>query len=299
MIAGLFCRACDDMESIYKVLKNESLAKETAEKAEAMRQTIYKHGWDGDWFKRAYDANGDVIGSKVCDEGQIFIEPQGWCILGRAGLENGYAQKALDSVKERLFEPNGIKLHQPAYQSYHLNLGEISSYPPGHKENAGIFTHNNTWVQVAETMVGNGDRAMEYYKSILPSTKQEQIDTYKAEPYVYSQVTAGKDSPMQGEGKNSWLTGTAAWSFVAISQSILGVQPEFEGLKIDPCIPKDWKEFSITRKFRDATYEIKVTNPNNISKGVKSVTVDGEAIDGNILPIFGDETVHQVEVVLG
>ncbi len=299
MIAGLFCRACDDMEAIYKVLKKEDLAKATAEKAAAMRQTIYKHGWDGDWFKRAYDANGHVIGSKVCDEGQIFIEPQGWCILGRAGLENGYAKKALDSVKERLFEPNGIKLHQPAYQSYHLNLGEISSYPPGHKENAGIFTHNNTWVQVAETMVGNGDRAMEYYKSILPSTKQEQIDIYKAEPYVYSQVTAGKDSPKQGEGKNSWLTGTAAWSFVAISQAILGVQPEFDGLKIDPCIPKEWKEFKVTRKFRNATYEITVTNPNNISKGVKSVTVDGKAINGNILPIFGDDKVHQVAVVLG
>jgi len=299
MIAGLFCRACDDLESIYKELNKDDLAAETAKKAETMRQTIYKDGWDGEWFKRAYDGNGDVIGSKECEEGKIFIESQGWCILGKAGLDNGFAEKALASTKKHLAEANGIKLQQPAYQTYHKNLGEVSSYPPGYKENAGIFTHNNTWIQIAETMVGNGDQAMEYFKSILPSSKEDQIDTYRAEPYVYSQMTAGCDAPTPGEGKNSWLTGTAAWSFVAISQSILGVQPEFEGLKIDPCIPKEWNNFKVTRKFRNATYNITISNPNNISKGVKSIEVDGKVIEGNVLPIFGDEQIHEVKVLLG
>ncbi len=299
MIAGLFCRACDDLESIYKELKKDKLATETGRKAENMRQTIYKHGWDGKWFKRAYDGNGNVIGSKECDEGKIYIESQGWCILGKAGLQNGFAKKALESTKRYLFEPNGIKLLQPAYQTYHKNLGEVSSYPPGYKENAGIFTHNNTWIQIAETLIGNGDQAMEYYKSILPSSKENQIDTYRTEPYVYSQMTAGCDAPTPGEGKNSWLTGTAAWSFVAISQNILGVQPEFEGLKIDPCIPKDWNEFKVYRKFRNTTYNILVTNPDNISKGVKSIEVDGKTIKGNILPIFDDNKVHNIKVIMG
>jgi len=299
MIAGLFCRACDDMEALYKWLKKNDLAAEVLQKAESMCQNIYKHGWDGDWFRRAYDAKGDVIGSEENDEGKIFIESQGWCILGKAGLKNGYAEKALQSVKKHLAEPNGIKLQQPAYQTYHLNLGEVSSYPPGYKENAGIFTHNNTWIQIAETLLGHGDQAMEYYKAILPAGKEDQIDIYRAEPYVYSQMTAGRDAPTPGEGKNSWLTGTAAWSFVAISQAILGVQPEFEGLKIDPCIPKEWKEYSVTRKFRNATYHITVTNPDRISKGIKSITVDGKAIESNTLPIFGDEKKHEVKVILG
>ncbi|MBN2601932.1 MAG: glycosyl transferase, partial [Candidatus Marinimicrobia bacterium] len=299
MIAGLFCRACDDMESIYKELRKDCLAAETAQKGEDMRQTIYKHGWDGEWFRRAYDGKGNTIGSNVCEEGKIFIESQGWCILGKAGLENGYAEKALRSVKKHLAEPNGIKLQHPAYQTYHLNLGEVSSYPPGYKENAGIFTHNNTWIQIAETMLGHGDQAMEYYKAILPSSKEDQIDIYRAEPYVYSQMTAGCDAPTPGEGKNSWLTGTAAWSFVAVSQFILGVRPEFKGLKIDPCIPRYWKEFKVTRKFRDATYKITVKNPDNISKGIKSVKVDGSLLDNNILPVFSDDKEHTVFVVMG
>ena len=181
------------------------------------------------------------LGSSENEEGKIFIESQGWCILGGVGLENGYAKKALDSVKKHLATPNGIILQQPAFQKYYVHLGEVSSYPPGYKENAGIFTHNNTWIQIAETMIGRGDQAMEYYKSICPPTKEDQIDIYRSEPYVYSQMTAGKDAPTPGEGKNSWLTGTVAWSFVALSQYILGIRPDFNGLIIDPCIPKAGK----------------------------------------------------------
>lgn len=299
MIAGLFCAACEEMIQISDYLGDGAEAKKYHEYAETMRNTIYEHGWDGEWFLRAYDALGEKIGSSENKEGQIFIESQGWCVLGLAGIDNGYALKALQSVKERLATKEGIVLQQPAYQTYYLNLGEISSYPPGYKENAGIFTHNNTWIQIAETIVGNGDQAYDYYMSICPPTKEEKIETFRAEPYVYNQMTAGTDAVNHGEGKNSWLTGTAAWAFVSISQCILGIKPGLNGLEIDPCIPKKWKEYSVTRKYRGATYQITVTNPSGISKGVKTVTVDGTKISGQIVPIYGDGELHRVAVVMG
>ena len=177
-------------------------------------------------------------------------------------------------------------------------LGEVTSYPPGYKENAGIFTHNNTWIQIAETIIGRGDLAMDYYKSICPPEKEKQIDIYRAEPYVYSQMTAGRDAETPGEAKNSWLTGTAAWSFVSLSQYILGIRPDFDGLIIDPCIPKEWKKFKIGSKFRGSIYHITIKNPQGINKGVKCLYLDGELIDGNKIPISKDKEVHQVEVEL-
>ena len=299
MIAGLFCRACDDLSELMKYLNANEKMEYYKNLADVMRNIIYSSGWDGEWFIRAYDSFGKKIGSKENDEGKIFIESQGWCILGNAGLENGYALKALDSVYEKLYTPNGIVLQQPAYQKYYEHLGEVSSYPPGYKENAGIFTHNNTWIQIAETMLGRGDRAMEYYKSICPPSKEEQIDLYKSEPYVYSQMTSGKDAPVPGEGKNSWLTGTAAWSFVALSQNILGVQPDYDGIIINPCIPSEWNEFRVIRKFRGDRFEITVKNPNNICKGVSQLKIDDKLISGNKIPIFNDGELHIVEVLLG
>jgi cellobiose phosphorylase len=264
-----------------------------------MKKAVYEHGWDGDWFLRAYDAQGRKVGSNENDEGMIFIESQGWCIIGGLGLENGFAEKALQSVEEHLATPLGIILQQPAFSTYYEHLGEISSYPPGYKENAGIFTHNNTWIQIAETKLGNGDKAMEYYKSICPVSKEEQIEIYRSEPYAYSQMTAGPDAATPGEGKNSWLTGTAAWSFVAISQFILGIKPNYNGIEIDPCIPKAWEGYLVKRRFRGALYEISIKNPNHISKGVLSVTVDGRRIKGQIVPVFKDKNTHKIEVVLG
>ena len=299
MIAGLFCKACEEMEGILKHIGKEQDAVEYHKHAAKMKETIYKHGWDGDWFLRAYDAYGRKLGSRENEEGKIFIESQGWCILGGAGIDNGYAEKALQSVNKHLYTENGIILQQPAFSGYHLHLGEVSSYPPGYKENAGIFTHNNTWIQIAETLLGKGDRAMEYYKSICPPTKEEQIDVYRSEPYVYSQMTAGRDAQTPGEGKNAWLTGTAAWSFVAISQYILGIRPDFNGLIVDPCIPSDWKEFTSTRKFRGSVYEITIHNPDGKNKGVNKITVDEKEIDGNLIPIFSDGKVHKVIVTLG
>jgi cellobiose phosphorylase len=299
MIAGLFCRSCMEMEEIYSALEMNTKAAEVKETGKKMQETIYEKGWDGNWFLRAYDANGNKVGSKENEEGQIYIESQGWCVYGGVGFDNGHAEKAMESVSQRLASPEGVILHQPAYQQYYLNLGEISSYPPGYKENAGIFTHNNTWIQIAEAMLGHGEKAMEYYKSICPPSKEDIIERYRAEPYVYSQFTAGPDAATSGEGKNSWLTGTAAWSFVALSQYILGIKPDHNGLLIDPCIPKDWNGYSVTRTFRGSRYKIDVENSDNISKGVKSIEVDGEQIEGNIIPVFEDEKEHKVKVIMG
>jgi cellobiose phosphorylase len=298
MIAGLYCKACDELAGIYKFIGDDVESKNYLNLASHMRQTVIEKGWDGEWFLRAYDSYGNKVGSKENDEGKIFIESQGWCIIGGVGLEDGKAKQALNSVEEKLATSNGIVLQQPAYQNYHLHLGEVSSYPPGYKENAGIFTHNNTWIQIAETLVGNGNKAMEYYKSICPPTKEEQIEIYRSEPYVYSQMTAGRDAPTPGEGKNSWLTGTAAWSFVCLSQHILGVYPDYDGLLIDPCIPSDWGNYKVKRKFRGCTYEIEFSNPSLVSKGKLSIAVDGNLIEGNKLPIFDDAENHKVEVTI-
>ena len=299
MIAGLFCSACDELSGILKHSGKNENAGMYAGLAENMRKTVIEHAWDGEWFLRAYDSFGNKVGSSENEEGKIFIESQGWCILGGIGFDNGYALKALDSVNKHLATPNGIILQQPAFQKYHPRLGEVSSYPPGYKENAGIFTHNNTWIQIAETMIGRGDRAMEYYKSICPPTKEEQIDIYRAEPYVYSQMTAGRDAQTPGEGKNSWLTGTGAWSFVSVSQYILGIRPDFDGLIIDPCIPSNWEKFTVTRKYRNSSYSITVKNPNKVSKGIKSLLLDGKAITGNKLPDLNDGKEHKVDIELG
>ncbi|MGD8778435.1 MAG: glycosyl transferase [Ignavibacteria bacterium] len=299
MIAGLFCKACDEMLGILNYINEKEEAGKYLQYKEDMKKVIYEHGWDGEWFLRAYDAYSKKLGSKENEEGKIFIESQGWCILGGAGLENGYAEQALNSVNKHLATPNGIILQQPAFQNYNIHLGEVSSYPPGYKENAGIFTHNNTWIQIAETIIGRGNRAMEYYKAICPPTKEEQVDIYKEEPYVYSQMTAGTDAATTGEGKNSWLTGTAAWSFVAISQYILGIRPGYKGFVVDPCIPKEWQGFTAVRKFRGAVYQIKVNNKNGVSKGVKKVLLDSKEIDKNFIPYQNDVKEHLVEIELG
>jgi cellobiose phosphorylase len=259
-----------------------------------MDGVIHQHGWDGEWFLRAYDDFGHKIGSKECKEGQIFIETQGFCVLVGIGLEDGLAQKALDSVRTRLATEHGIVLQQPAYSEYYLNLGEISSYPPGYKENAGIFCHNNPWVIIAETQVGNGDAAHDYYSRINPSAREAISDVHRCEPYVYSQMIAGRDAPSFGEAKNSWLTGTAAWNYYAITQWILGIRPAFDGLQIAPVIPRNWPGFQATRKFRGVTYHIDVERkgPGN----QVSLIVDGKPIEGEI--VLGSEGQTEVSVAV-
>jgi cellobiose phosphorylase len=215
------------------------------------------------------------------------------------GKEEGMCTKALDSVKEHLDSKYGIVLNNPAFTKYYIEYGEISSYPAGYKENAGVFCHNNPWIMIGETVVGNGNRAWEYYKKICPSYLEDISELHKTEPYVYAQMVAGKDAFKPGEAKNSWLTGTASWNFFAVSQYMLGIRPEYDGLLIDPCIPSDWKSFRSSRKFRGATYRIEIINPDRKSKGAKEVTVDGKPHNSNLIPIFADGKEHSVKVLLG
>lgn len=298
-IAGLFCYVGPDFVELCRRRGLHEEAAEAEVHIEKMRQAVLEHGYDGEWFLRAYDHFGRKVGSKENEEGQIFIEPQGMCVMAGIGVKEGLALKALDSVKERLETDHGIVLQNPAYSKYYLNLGEISSYPPGYKENAGIFCHNNPWVMIAETVVGRGDRAFALYRKIAPAYREDISHIHRMEPYVYSQMIAGKDAVRHGEAKNSWLTGTAAWNYVAITQAILGVKPDFDGLKIDPCIPADWDEYTVIRQFRGDTYRIRVKNPNRVCKGVASITLDGKPVEGQVLPVPGDGGVHDVEVVLG
>ena len=299
LIAAIFAFVGPDYVEICRRTKRAEEA-DYAEKAIAkMIDVIDRNGWDGNWFLRAYDAHGNKIGSHECEDGKIFIESNGFAVMAGIGLEDGRAKKALDSVIEWLDTKYGIVLQQPAYKDYHLELGEISSYPPGYKENAGIFCHNNPWITIAETMLGRGKRAFETYTKICPAYREGDSDLRRLEPYVYAQMVAGKDAQHFGEAKNSWLTGTAAWTFVSISQYILGVRPVFDGLLIDPCIPESMKAFSVTRYFQNTTYRIKVDNTAGVEKGVKSVSIDGKQISGTVLPALGDGKVHDVLAVMG
>ncbi len=281
-IAAMAVLAGREYAELARRLGDEPEAVSAQGHIERMEKAVLEHGFDGQWFLRAYDARGNKVGSRENDEGQIYIEPQGFCVMAGIGIKEGMALKALDSVKQLLDTPHGIVLHQPAYTRYHLELGEISSYPPGYKENAGIFCHNNPWVMIAETAIGRGDRAFEYYKKIAPAYIEEASDVHKMEPYVYAQMIAGKDAPRHGEAKNSWLTGTAAWNFVAISQYLLGVKPEHDGLRVQPCIGTELPGFTISRQCRGAHYLIRVQNRGR--QGQVKLTVNGQPIDGTLVP---------------
>ncbi|MBL0346673.1 glycosyl transferase [Candidatus Villigracilis affinis] len=307
-IAGLFVLACKEMMGLFEGYKlkiqgstNFNLQPSTfySEAATEMEKTVWAAGWDGDWFRRAYDDFGHALGSKENSEGKIFIEPQGICIMAGLGVDSGNAVKALDAVAEHLATPHGIVLQQPAFSEYYLHLGEISSYPPGYKENAGIFCHTNPWIMIAEAIVGRGDNAFDYYKRINPSAREEISELHKCEPYVYAQMIAGKDAATHGEAKNSWLTGTAAWNYAAITQSILGIRPTLDGLEISPVIPASWDGFSAIRKYRGVTYNITVENPMHVCKGVATVTANGRQVSGSVIRTQDGEKEVNVKVVMG
>ncbi len=284
-IAGLFALAA---EEIAQIAEREGLGEEAVEyraARERMAAAVRDHGWDGEWFRRAYDYFGRPVGSSENAEGRIFIEPQGMCVMAGLGLEDGTAEAALASVEEHLATPHGLMLLQPAFTRYHLELGEIGSYPPGYKENAGIFCHTNPWVMIAETLVGNGDRAFDYYLRINPSAREDLSEVHRCEPYVYAQMIAGKDAPVHGEAKNSWLTGTAAWNFVAVTQWILGIRPEHDGLRVDPCVPADWNGFRVwRRRFRGAIYDITVRVRREGGGRTSHLVVDDRRIEGTLIP---------------
>jgi cellobiose phosphorylase len=297
-IAGLFVLAAREMVSLADVLRKEDDVRKYTQAADEMVETVFESGWDGRWFLRAYDDFGDKVGSSSCEEGRIFIEPQGICVMAGIGLENDKARQALDSVSEHLATKHGIVLHQPAYTHYYLNLGEISSYPPGYKENAGVFCHTNPWIMIAEAVLGRADQAMDYYLRINPSSREAISDIHRSEPYVYAQMIAGIDAPSFGEAKNSWLSGTAAWNYVAITQWILGIRPTLEGLQIAPVVPDSWEGFQVRRQFRGVTYDIDVrrVGPGNSTQ----LEVNGKPLAGDIVPLpEAGVSAVQVNVSLG
>jgi cellobiose phosphorylase len=262
-----------------------------------MAERVNQHAWDGEWYVRYFTADGEPIGSHKNKHGQIFINSQSWTVLsGFAPVER--AKLALESVNKKLNTPNGIKKMTPGYNGFDSAIGGASTYPPGAKENGGIFLHTNPWVIIAETMMGNGDRAFQYYNQMNPAAKNTQIEVYEIEPYAYAQNILADEHPQAGLGRNSWLSGTAAWAYRAATQHILGIMPTYQGLRIDPCIPKNWEGFKVTRHFRGAVYEITVRNPQHVNKGVQTVTVDGTRIEGSVVPLFEDGKTHRVEVVM-
>jgi cellobiose phosphorylase len=295
-IAAMFVLYGADFVTIARKRGETALADEAQVHIDDMVKALDSHGWDGEWFLRAYDFYGRKIGSRENEEGKIFIETQGMCVMAGIGLEDGRALKALGAVNERLACEYGIVLNNPAFTKYYIEMGEISSYPEGYKENAGIFCHNNPWIIISETMTGNGHRAFDYYSRITPSYLEEISDLHKTEPYVYSQMIAGKDAFRPGEAKNSWLTGTASWCLFAVTQYILGIRPEYDGLLVDPCIPPEWSGFTVRRQFRGAVYNIEVSNPEHRSKGVWEITLDGKKVDSCILPVFPEGTEHNVKI---
>jgi cellobiose phosphorylase len=295
-IAGLFVLAAGEMTRLAHLVAPGDSEDRHERAARQMSAAVAEHGWDGEWFLRAYDHFGNPVGSHSAAEGQIFIEPQGMNVMAGIGIDDGRAQRALDSVHERLATPHGIAILTPAFTRYHVELGEITTYPPGYKENGGIFCHPNPWVMIAETAVGNGDRAHDYYLRINPAARAELSEVHRCEPYVYAQMIAGPAAPTHGEAKNSWLSGTAAWNYVAITQWILGIRPTLDGLMVQPVIPTNWEGFSATREYRGAVYHIEVRRqgPGNVA----SLTVDGFPLEGNVVPppVAGGDV--RVEVVL-
>jgi cellobiose phosphorylase len=297
-VANQYGKALLDLIELCTFTGDQDLAQRYRADYEHMRNLVNEYAWDGEWYVRYFDHDGSAIGSKKNAQGQIWTNGQSWPVIS-GFAPPARAKTALESVYRLLNTPNGIKLSSPGYNGYDAAKGGVTTYPPGAKENGGIFLHSNPWVMIAETLVGNGDRAFEYYNQINPAAKNDVIDVYECEPYVYAQNILGNEHPLFGLARNSWLSGTASWVYQAGVKHILGVAPSYAGLEVNPCIPKAWAGFSVQRRFRDAEYAITVRNPEHVSKGVSYMVVDGARVEGNVIPAFSDGAQHVVEVVLG
>ncbi len=292
-IAAMFVKYGGEYAALCRRVGLVEEAEKIEKAVKAMEKAILTDGWDGDWFLRAYDSFGNKVGSRECEEGQIYIEPQGFCALAGIGKESGHMEKALNSTRERLLGKYGVELLTPCYTHYHLELGEISSYPPGFKENGSVFCHNNPWIVCGEAVLGRGEEAFDVYRRICPAYLEDESEIHETEPYVYSQTVTGRASGDPGHAKNSWLTGTASWTFVSISQAILGIQPDYDGLRVVPCVPAFLNDFTVTRVFRGATYVVHVKRT-----GIRSMTADGKNTDGDTLPLFPAGSRVPVEVTV-
>jgi len=296
--ACLYGKALLEMIDLAKYQDDAVHTEQYTADLEAIRKNYNEHAWDGEWYVRWFEANGTPLGSHTCTHGKIYINSQSWAVI--ADLANGdRGRKALDSVRKHLNTSNGMKLSTPGFNGYDPSKGGITTYPPGAKENGGIFLHTNPWVMIAETILGNGENAFEYYNQINPAKKNNVIDEYECEPYVYPQNILGDEHKQFGLGRNSWLSGTSSWTYQAATKYILGILPELSGLRINPCIPSKWDGFTVERKFRGATYMINVKNPSHVSSGVRSVTVNGKTLDTSLVPVAQAGDVITVDVIMG
>ena len=297
-VAHLYGKALLEMIDLARHVGDSAAADRYAGYYAAMKTRVHDQAWDGEWYVRYFDADGTPLGSKLNEYGQIYVNGQSWPVIAGFATPDR-ASQALDSVYRRLDTRNGIKLSVPGFNGWDPTRGGITTYPPGAKENGGIFLHANPWVIMAEAVLGNGERAFEYYDQINPVAKNDKIDEFECEPYVYPQNVLSDEHPQFGLARNSWLTGTASWAYQAATQHILGIVPTYNGLRIDPCIPSCWDGFQLARRFRQAVYQIEVRNPEHVGHGVRSASVDGQSIQGNLVPILEEGQVHRVEVVLG
>jgi cellobiose phosphorylase len=297
-VANLYGKALLELIELFGELGDEPQVQRYKRDYEHMRARVNEHAWDGDWYVRYFDHDGSAIGTHKNEQGKIWTNGQSWPVISGFATPDR-AHKALESVQRHLNTKNGIKLSAPGYDGFDHTKGGVTTYPPGAKENGGIFLHSNPWVMIAETLVGNGDRAFQYYMQINPAAKNEVMEEYELEPYVYAQNILGDEHPQFGLGRNSWLSGTASWCYQAATKHILGVRPTYKGLEIDPCIPKAWDGFEVTRVLRGTTYKLRVKNPHHVSKGVRTLVVDGKTISGQVVPLFNDGKTHEVDVVMG
>ena len=297
-VANLYGKALLELMELCSELGDDAQLQKYKRDYEQMKARVNEHAWDGEWYVRYFDHDGSIIGTHKNAQGKIWTNGQSWPVIsGFATPER--AHKALESVQRHLNTKNGIKLSAPGYDGYDHEKGGVTTYPPGAKENGGIFLHSNPWVMIAETLLGNGDRAFQYYQQINPAAKNEVMEEYELEPYVYAQNILGDEHAQFGLGRNSWLSGTASWCYQAATKHILGVRPTYKGLEIDPCIPKAWDGFEVTRVLRGTTYKVRVKNPHHVSKGVRTLLVDGKPVAGHVVPLFNDGKTHEVEVTLG
>jgi cellobiose phosphorylase len=295
--ANLYGLALREMIDLSRHLGDATATEKYLVYYQEMQQRVNEHAWDGHWYVRYFDADGTPLGSHTNEHGQIYTNSQSWSVIS-GFAPSSRAQMALDTVHRRLNTTRGIKVSTPGFNGYDPNRGGITTYPPGAKENGGIFLHTNPWVMIAETILGHGDRAFEYYHQINPAAQNDRLDEFECEPYVYPQNILGDEHPQFGLARNSWLSGTASWSYQAGTKYILGIRPTYDGLCVDPCIPSYWDGFKVTREFRNARYQIEVQNPKRVCKGVKSIQVDGQPVSGNIIPVFKDGQLHQIRVIL-
>ena len=300
MIAQMFVFVTPDYAAMCRIMGEEEEAKKAEALCKKMEEAICTAGWDGDWYLRAYDDFGHKVGSKDCEEGKIFIETQGFGSMAQIGADKGLPAKALDSTKKYLDSKYGICIVEPPYSVYHVELGEVSSYPPGYKENGGIFCHNNPWVIIGEVKTGRPEDAWVHYTKIAPAFLEDISDIHRTEPYVYAQMIAGKKARRAGEAKNSWLTGTAAWNFVALSQYICGLRPDYEGLVVEPRLPAHITTAEMTRKFRGTEYRIHVVNNNNEGE-VKIALKDASKgkVTGNVVKANAGVKELELTVTIG